>query len=93
MRWRLSRIISGLCFLRCGWSGGEIKCADWCGRSREDAVAELSEKVPNFLAFPDLDKAVVEDVEYLKKSNLVPEDVAISGWVYDVESGKTRRVV
>ncbi|KAK0754386.1 carbonic anhydrase-like protein [Schizothecium vesticola] len=59
----------------------------------EKAVTELSEKVPNFLAFPDLDKAVVEDVDYLKKSNLVPEDVAISGWVYDVESGKTRRVV
>jgi len=36
---------------------------------------------------------VVDDVDYLKKSNLVPENVAISGWVYDVESGKTRRVV
>jgi len=59
----------------------------------KEAVAELSEKVPDFLPFGDVEKAVEEDVRYLKESKLVPEGVAISGWVYEVETGKTRRVV
>ncbi|KAK1835729.1 carbonate dehydratase [Podospora conica] len=63
------------------------------GNLGDEAVAELSEKVPDFLAFPDLEEAVRKDVEYLKKSKVVPEGVAISGWVYDVETGKTTRVV
>jgi carbonic anhydrase len=40
-----------------------------------------------------LDAAVKDDIEYLRRSKLVPDDVMLSGWVYEVETGKTRRVV
>jgi len=45
-----------------------------------------------FLPFPDLDQAVRDDVAYLRGSAAVPDDVAISGWVYEVETGKVRSV-
>jgi len=45
------------------------------------------------LPFPELEPAVKSDVEYLKSTKLVPDSVIISGWVYEVETGKTRRVV
>lgn len=62
-----------------------------CGRP--EATAELKSKDLDFLAFPELEQAVKDDVRYLKGTKLVPDSVAISGWVYEVESGKTRRVV
>ncbi|KAI1426864.1 beta carbonic anhydrase clade D [Xylaria sp. FL1777] len=55
------------------------------------AAAELG--TLDFLTFSDLDAAIKEDVQYLKKSATVPEDVKISGWVYEVETGKVRQVV
>ncbi|KAL2136217.1 hypothetical protein VTI74DRAFT_4847 [Chaetomium olivicolor] len=59
----------------------------------QDAVEELRQKNIDFLPFPELEQAIEKDVEYLKRSKLVPESVVISGWVYEVETGKTRRVV
>lgn len=56
-------------------------------------MAELKAKNLDFLPFPELEKAVEDDVAFLKASKLVPDSVTISGWVYEVESGKTRRVV
>ncbi|TKA82452.1 hypothetical protein B0A49_00051 [Cryomyces minteri] len=46
----------------------------------------------DFLPFPDLEEAVREDVRYLKESKLIPGCVEISGWVYEVETGKVRMV-
>ncbi|KAK0635995.1 carbonic anhydrase [Bombardia bombarda] len=57
------------------------------------AVEELNKIKLDFLPFPQLEKAVEEDVKFLQQSKLVPDSVAISGWVYEVETGKTRRVV
>ena len=47
----------------------------------------------DFQPFAQLEKAVEDDVGFLKGSKAVPEGVEISGWVYEVESGKVRRVV
>jgi len=47
----------------------------------------------DFQPFPDLEKAVESDVSYLKASKAIPEHVTISGWVYEVETGKVRHVV
>lgn len=58
-----------------------------------EVIGELSQKIPDFLPFPDLEKAVEADVKFLKETKLVPDSVTISGWVYEVETGKTRRVV
>ncbi|KAL9593378.1 MAG: hypothetical protein Q9219_007581 [cf. Caloplaca sp. 3 TL-2023] len=46
----------------------------------------------DFLPFGNLEQGVRDDVEYLKASKAIPDDVAISGWVYEVETGKVRAV-
>lgn len=59
----------------------------------EEAVDELGAFKGDFLPFPDLESAVKEDVEFLKGSKLIPEKIKISGWVYEVETGKVRSVI
>jgi carbonic anhydrase len=61
--------------------------------NRADAEAELKQRNLDFLPFPELDQAVKDDVSFLRSTKLVPDSVTISGWVYEVETGKTRRVV
>ena len=47
----------------------------------------------DFQPFPDLKEAVKSDVEFLKGSKVVSDKATVSGWVYDVESGKVEEVV
>ncbi|KAF3906271.1 hypothetical protein ABW20_dc0102729 [Dactylellina cionopaga] len=47
----------------------------------------------DFLPFPELNQAVKDDVEFLRQSEFVPKSVNISGWVYEVETGKIVEVV
>lgn len=54
------------------------------------AAAEIA--TLDFLPFGNLEQAVREDVEFLKKQSAVPKNVHISGWVYEVETGKVRQV-
>ncbi|KAK3078155.1 hypothetical protein LTS18_008307, partial [Coniosporium uncinatum] len=42
----------------------------------------------DFLPFPQFKKAVEEDVQFSMSSKAIPEKVVISGWVYEVETGK-----
>jgi carbonic anhydrase len=42
----------------------------------------------DFLAFPTLKESVQDDIKYLKGSKAVPDDITISGWIYEVETGK-----
>ncbi len=46
----------------------------------------------DFLPFGDLDQSVRDDVATVRASPLVPDDVAVSGFVYDVRTGRLRRV-
>ncbi|KAH7417200.1 beta carbonic anhydrase clade D [Cadophora sp. MPI-SDFR-AT-0126] len=59
----------------------------------EEAAAELAAFKGDFQAFPDLEAAVKDDVEFLKGSKLIPDSVTISGWVYEVETGKVKSVI
>jgi len=59
----------------------------------EEAVAELKAFGDDFLPFPILEDAVKDDVEFLKGSKLIPEKIKISGWIYEVETGKVKSVV
>ena len=59
----------------------------------DEAVEELNKASLDFLTFPELEAAVKKDVGFLKQTKLVPDSVTISGWIYEVETGKTRRVV
>ncbi|WP_135365004.1 beta-class carbonic anhydrase [Halosimplex halophilum] len=38
----------------------------------------------------DIDEACAAQVEYLRQSDLIPEEVTVSGYVYEVESGELR---
>lgn len=44
-----------------------------------------------FLPFGDLKKSVLDDIQLLKKSPLVL-DVPITGYIYDVKTGKVEQV-
>lgn len=46
----------------------------------------------DFLPFPELEEAVRSDLAFLRGSKVIPESVVLSGWLYEVESGKVRRV-
>ncbi|GKT62044.1 carbonate dehydratase [Colletotrichum tofieldiae] len=58
-----------------------------------DASLEAKNRIPDFLPFSELEEAVKKDIDFIKASKLVPDSVALSGWIYEVETGKTRRVV
>lgn len=58
------------------------------GAGGKDELAGL-----DFQPFPDLEKGVEDDVRYLKGSKAIPDSVTISGWVYEVETGKVKHVV
>ncbi|EGN97517.1 hypothetical protein SERLA73DRAFT_139781 [Serpula lacrymans var. lacrymans S7.3] len=54
---------------------------------------ELEERQA-FRPFKDVDESVKEDVQFLKVNPMVKsEEGSITGWVYETESGKIRRVV
>ncbi|KAI0485344.1 carbonate dehydratase [Xylariaceae sp. FL0804] len=82
-----------------------IKHTD-CGMltfSNEEAHGVVTEKLGpraaaeiaglNFLPFPDLEAAVRDDVDMLKRGATVPDDVPVTGWIYDVKTGRVRQVV
>jgi carbonic anhydrase len=57
---------------------------------RRDLNADASGM--DFLAFSDLDESVREDMETIRSSPLIADDVAVRGLVYDVKSGRLREV-
>lgn len=42
----------------------------------------------DFLEFPELESSVKNDVKFLQDSPLVLKETKITGWVYEVETGK-----
>jgi carbonic anhydrase len=46
-----------------------------------------------FLAMPDPDRALREDVDAVRSCDLLPQGVGVEGWRYRVESGEIVRVV
>lgn len=54
------------------------------------AVAAVADNI-SFLPFSNLRNSVLEDIEYLKENPLVL-DVPITGYIYDVKTGKIDRV-
>ena len=46
-----------------------------------------------FLSFSDLDRSVHDDVEAIRRSPLLLREVPVSGFVYDVKTGRLRQVV
>lgn len=46
----------------------------------------------DWLTIADQEKAVVEDVQRIRRHPLVPKNITIYGYVYEVETGKLREV-
>lgn len=46
----------------------------------------------DFLPFSDLDESVRRDVQIIRSSPLIPRDIAVSGFVYDVRTGRLRAI-
>jgi carbonic anhydrase len=67
-----------------------FKNEDLYEKVRQDLNADATDI--DFLPFPDLEQSVRDDVQFLKDSPLVPDDVSIRGFVYDVKSGKLTEV-
>jgi carbonic anhydrase len=63
---------------------------DLYAKVKEDLGADASDI--DFLPFPDLEQNVRDDVEFLKKSPLIPNDIEIRGFVYDVKTRRLREV-
>ena len=65
-------------------------------RLKASAEAGEAEKVSaaadriDFLEFTDLDKAVKDEVEFVRAHPLILKETEVTGWVYHVESGKVR---
>jgi carbonic anhydrase len=67
--------------------------------SNSDLVAKIEADLAadasgwDFLPFKDLEQSVRDDVDTLRSSDLIPKDIAISGAIYDVKSGRLEEVV
>lgn len=67
--------------------------------TNEDFVVQLKRDLgvdvtgQDFLPFTDIEESVREDIALLKQSPLIPDDVEISGAVYDVDTGRMTEVI
>ena len=50
-------------------------------------VAEAVDKI-DFLTLSNLEESVKDDIQFLKGSQLLKQGTHLSGWIYDVTSGK-----
>lgn len=47
----------------------------------------------DFLPFSDLEQSVRDDVEIIRSSSLIPNTVDVTGFVYDVQTGRVHQIV
>jgi carbonic anhydrase len=63
---------------------------DLRGKLRAEAGADASGV--DFRPFADLEESVRDSVQRIRESPLLPESLEVSGWVYDVRSGRIAEV-
>ncbi|HFI0151360.1 TPA: beta-class carbonic anhydrase [Streptococcus suis] len=64
---------------------------DFAAQLKRDLQVDVSGQ--DFLPFTDVEESVREDIALLKQSPLIPDDVEISGAVYDVDTGRMTEVI
>ena len=67
-----------------------FKNEDLAAKIKEDLGVDASGH--DFLPFPDLETSVREDVEKVRASELIPDDIEVYGAIYDVKTGELREV-
>jgi carbonic anhydrase len=66
--------------------------------SNEDLQQKLADETGedassiDFLPFPDLEQSVRDDVNRIKESRFIPDDIPVRGFVYDCQTGKLNEV-
>jgi carbonic anhydrase len=63
---------------------------DLHAKVQEDLGADASHI--DFLPFSDLEESVRADVQFLRESPLIPDDITVRGFVYDVKTGAVSEV-
>jgi carbonic anhydrase len=63
---------------------------DLRSKLREEAGADASDV--DFKPFPNLEDSVRESVRTIRESPLLPDSLDVSGWIYDVHSGRIAEV-
>jgi carbonic anhydrase len=63
---------------------------DLAGKIQQDLGVDVGNR--DFLPFPDLEQSVRDDVAIIKNSPLIPDDIPVSGAIYDVHTGKVTGV-
>lgn len=63
---------------------------DLRSKLHQEAGADASEV--DFKPFPDLEESVRKSVQTIRESPLLPDSLDVSGWVYDVRSGRITEV-
>ncbi|KAK9382151.1 carbonic anhydrase [Kockiozyma suomiensis] len=51
-----------------------------------------NEEHTEFLSFTNVEQSVRDDIKFIRDSKVVKPEIPISGWVYEVETGKIRSV-
>ncbi len=64
---------------------------DLAAKIKEDLGVDASGR--DFLTFSSLEESLREDVEKVRASDLIPDDISVYGAVYDVKTGELREVV
>ena len=64
---------------------------DIAAKIKEDLGVDVSGQ--DFLPFSNLEEGVLRDVEKVRASELIPNDITVSGAIYDVKTGELREVV
>jgi carbonic anhydrase len=55
-------------------------------------TADAPASAIDFLPFSDLDQSVRDDIATIRNSPLIPRDISVTGFVYDVATGGLRKV-
>jgi carbonic anhydrase len=63
---------------------------DLRAKLRDEAGADASDV--DFKPFPDLEESVRASLRTIRESPLLPDSLEVSGWVYDVKSGRINEV-
>jgi carbonic anhydrase len=63
---------------------------DLRGKLRDEAGTDASDV--DFHPFPDLEESVRASIRAIRESQLCPDSLAVSGWIYDVHSGRLDEV-
>ena len=58
---------------------------------QDELGVDVSDK--DFLPFTDIADSVREDIQKLKNSPLIPDDITINGAIYDVDTGRMQVVL